>query len=65
MADNKNVGSGSGSSQGSSRDFDENSRNRNSSTGNMGSSRESSGRINRESDRDRGSREDDDIAGSE
>ena len=35
MADNKNMGSGSGSKPGNTRDFDEQGRNRNSVSGNM------------------------------
>jgi hypothetical protein len=38
MADNKNMGSGSRSKPGNTRDFDEQGRSRNSGTGNMGGS---------------------------
>ena len=38
MADNKNMGSGSGSKPGNTRDFDEQGRSRSSGTGNMGGS---------------------------
>ncbi|HYU41140.1 MAG TPA: hypothetical protein VEQ84_03245 [Vicinamibacteria bacterium] len=78
MADNKNMGSGSGSKPGNTRDFDEQGRNPSgsgssgrmgSNSGNRGSSPSghtsgsSSGSSDRNADRDRGPRDmDDDIS---